>query len=218
MKAEAKQDLSLQYICVEPDNFDSNKKYPLMLVLHGFGANMQDLAGLTPMISSTDYVYICPNAPLEFELGFGSKGYGWHPPRDLCSDEDLEIGVRTLNGFIDEVTESYNVSDSGNKMLGFSQGGGMTYRCGLNKPDLFDQLIGLSASMPNPESLLSIIPSEKTQKIFVAHGTSDAVVPLSNAEETQVFLSEQGYDVLYRTYDMGHEIRDTVISDIVGWL
>ena len=73
MKAEAKQDLSLQYICVEPDNFDSNKKYPLMLVLHGFGANMQDLAGLTPMISSTDYVYICPNAPLEFELGFGSK-------------------------------------------------------------------------------------------------------------------------------------------------
>ena len=42
MKAEAKQDLSLQYICVEPDNFDSNKKYPLMLVLHGFGANIQD--------------------------------------------------------------------------------------------------------------------------------------------------------------------------------
>ena len=74
MKAEAKQDLSLPYIYIEPDGFDENRSYPMMLVLHGFGANMQDLAGLTPMISSTDYIYICPNAPMEFDLGIGAKG------------------------------------------------------------------------------------------------------------------------------------------------
>ncbi|MFL2645266.1 MAG: alpha/beta hydrolase [Dehalococcoidia bacterium] len=218
MKAEAKQDLSLPYIYIEPDGFDENRSYPMMLVLHGFGANMQDLAGLTPMISSTDYIYICPNAPMEFDLGIGAKGYGWHPPRDLCSDDDIQTAIETVNGFIDEVIKSYNIEKSGNKLLGFSQGGGMTYRCGLSKPEVFDQLIGLSSSMPNPDSLLSIMPDSRTQKIFIAHGTKDGVVPISNGEETQAFLKSQGYEVLYNEYDMAHEIREAVISDIVNWL
>lgn len=218
MKAEVKQDLSLQYICVEPDGYDATKAYDLMLVLHGFGANMQDLAGLTPMLSSTRYVYICPNAPLEFELGFGSKGYGWHPSRDVCTEQDLHNSVEVLDKFIDEVFDCYNFSDRSNKMLGFSQGGGMTYRCGLTKPDRFDQLVGLSASMPNPESLLSSLPMNTTQRIFIAHGTADSVVPIENAEDTNNFLHDQGYDVTYKTYDMGHEIREVVIADIVDWL
>ena len=218
MRAEAKEDLSLKYIYVEPDDYQQDKAYDLMLVLHGFGANMQDLAGLTPMINHNDYIYICPNAPLEFDLGFGSLGYGCHPPRDLCTEEDLVAAVSTLDIFIDEVFDSYNLQDSSNKILGFSQGGGMTYRCGLSKPDRFDRLIGLSASMPNPDSLLNIVPYDKTQKIFIAHGTTDSVVPVNNAEETKAFLSGQGYDVVYNTYNMGHEIRENVISDIVDWL
>ena len=72
--------------------------------------------------------------------------------------------------------------------------------------------------MPNPDSLLNIVPYDKTQKIFIAHGTTDSVVPVNNAEETKAFLSGQGYDVVYNTYNMGHEIRENVISDIVDWL
>ena len=46
------------------------------IMLHGFGANMQDLAGLAPAIESEGYVYACPNAPIPFNLGLGQEAAG----------------------------------------------------------------------------------------------------------------------------------------------
>ena len=42
------------------------RSYPMIILLHGFGAHMGDLASLAPAIDPTGYVYIFPNAPIPF--------------------------------------------------------------------------------------------------------------------------------------------------------
>ena len=59
----------MKYLTLLPDDYDPQTSYHLIIMLHGFGANMQDLAGLAPVINSQDYVYACPNAPIAFDSG-----------------------------------------------------------------------------------------------------------------------------------------------------
>ena len=80
MKAERHEGKQLKYLTVVPDDYQENLPYPAIIMLHGFGANMDDLAGLAPAIETEGYVYACPNAPIPFDLGLGQVGYGWSPP------------------------------------------------------------------------------------------------------------------------------------------
>ena len=70
---------SLEYVAVYPVDYQPERAYPLIVLLHGFGANMHDLAGLASFIDSRSYVYVCPNAPLPVQLGPGFTGYAWTP-------------------------------------------------------------------------------------------------------------------------------------------
>ena len=51
---------SLEYVAVYPVDYEPDTAYPLIVLLHGFGANMHDLAGLASHIDSHNYVYVCP--------------------------------------------------------------------------------------------------------------------------------------------------------------
>ena len=63
-------------------------RYPLVVLLHGFGANMQDLASLAPYIDEKGYVYAFPNAPFTVELGPGYTGYSWATGRPGMAPAD----------------------------------------------------------------------------------------------------------------------------------
>jgi predicted peptidase len=42
MKVEQHQGKSLPYLNIYPDDYNSELRYPLVVMLHGFGANMKD--------------------------------------------------------------------------------------------------------------------------------------------------------------------------------
>lgn len=218
MKFEQQQGKDLHYLSIYPDDYQPQLSYPLVIMLHGFGANMKDLASLAPTIERQGYVYVCPNAPIPFDIGLGMVGYGWHPRRDEATAEDYQRAERLLNGFLDEVIEKLEATPGQVVLLGFSQGGGMTYRCGLSRPETFAGLVALSASLPDPEELQDRLPSQRTQPIFIAHGRSDPLVSMDTARATRKFLEEAGYHPAYHEYDMAHEIPPMVIHDLVPWL
>ena len=218
MKGEQLKGKGLHYFNIYPDDYDESKQYPLVVMLHGFGANMRDLAGLAPSINRTGYVYTCPNAPIPFNLGPGMVGYGWHPPRGEATAEDFQQAEELVGGFFDEVFEQLGAVAGNVALLGFSQGGGMTYRCGLNRADTFAGLVALSASLPDPEVLKARLPQERNQPIFIAHGRADPMVSMESAQATREFLDAQGYQPAYHEYDMGHEIPQMVLDDLVPWL
>ena len=153
MRSEIHEGAGLQYITVVPDEYTPESSYPLVIMLHGFGANMQDLMGLAPAINPTGYVYACPNAPIPFQLGPGQTGFGWMTPRGGGTPEETENSVQLVGDFIDTIFEEFNVKPRQALLLGFSQGGGMTYRCGLSRADKFAGLVALSATLPEQDEL-----------------------------------------------------------------
>lgn len=208
----------LHYLAIFPDDYDENARYPVIVMLHGFGANMQDLAGLAPSLNSRGYVYVCPNAPIPFELGPGMIGYGWHPPRGQAAAEHYEQAETLLAAFLEQALAEFNAADGRALLLGFSQGGGMTYRMGLAQPETFAGLVALSASLPDPEVLRPRLPAQRSQPVFVAHGKYDQMVSMDSARRTREFLDAEGYPLEYREYDMGHEIPAEVLRDLTPWL
>ena len=218
MRSENHQGKELKYLTVLPDEHDPESRYPLVIMLHGFGANMEDLAGLAPAINATGYVYACPNAPIAFDLGLGRAGYGWTSPRGEATSEEVVRAEDQLGGFFEEVFEQFHVALGQSILLGFSQGGGMTYRCGLARADQFAGLVALSASLPDPQELESKLPDERTQPIFIAHGLSDPLVSAESAVNARRFLDEAGYNPDYREYNMAHEISAEVLNDLVPWM
>ena len=110
MRSEINEGSGLQYITIVPDEYTPESTYPLVIMLHGFGANMQDLAGLAPAINATGYVYACPNAPIPFQLGPGHSGFGWMTPRGGGTPEETANSELLLSDFFDTVFQQFNVS------------------------------------------------------------------------------------------------------------
>jgi phospholipase/carboxylesterase len=217
MKAAEHQGRSLLYLTVEPDDYDANLQYPLIILLHGFGANMRDLASLAPAINREGYVYACPQAALAFQIGPGMMGYGWMPRGAEATTEHIKQAEDALDTFFVEIMEKYHVSPGNVILSGFSQGGGMTYRCGLHQPHLFAGLAVLSGTLPDTESLRARLPEARNQPIFVAHGTVDGVLPIERGRAAHEFLEAEGYQPQYKEYPMAHEISPDVLSDLVQW-
>ena len=218
MRTEINEGPGLQYITGVPDNYTPDSSYPLVIMLHGFGANMQDLAGLAPAISADGYVYACPNAPIPFQLGPGQTGFGWLTPRGGGTAEETANSEELLGDFFDTVFQQFNVSPGNAILMGFSQGGGMTYRCGLGRADKFAGLAALSATLPDEGDLAARLPAERTQPIFIAHGLFDQMVSEDTAQSAKSFLESNGYTPEFHTYNMGHEISGEELGDLVPWV
>ena len=218
MQTEQHQGKGLQYLTILPDDYNPDLAYPLVVLLHGFGANMQDLAGLTPAINRTGYVYACPNAPIPFDLGGGHMGFGWMTPRGMGTPDESKQAEALLSEFFEEVFEQFHITPGRSVLMGFSQGGGMTYRCGLTNPDKFAGLAALSATLPDTSELGPRLPSERTQPIFIAHGLSDPMVTADRAYAAREFLEGAGYAPEFHEYNMAHEISVDVIQDLIPWI
>jgi phospholipase/carboxylesterase len=214
MQAEPQRGKDLTYLTVYPDEYDPAKSYPLVILLHGLGANMYDLASLSSAIDTKGYIYVSPNAPIPMQIGPGAIGFAWATPGGSDPEEGLR-SERYLEGFWQEVMERYNVPPGRIMLLGFSQGGGMTYRCGLGRPDLFAGLVALSAFLRDQEDLRHRLPPERNQPIFIAHGTRDNP---DRSRSSFEFLTSEGYTPQYKEYDMGHEINQEVLSDLTPWI
>ena len=208
----------LQYATVLPDGYDASHGYPLVVLLHGFGANMDDLAGLSPAINRTGYVYAFPNAPQSIDIGPGMTGFSWSAPGSFSDPDEARKDRELVDEFVAEVMAEHNVSPGSVVLGGFSQGAGLTYRCGLEKPDLFAGLVLLSGAVGDAEELAEYLPAQRTQPLFIAHGVEDPMIPVERAREARDFLTAAGYQPEYYEYPMGHEISQELIDDLVPWL
>jgi phospholipase/carboxylesterase len=211
---------ALRFILRTPEGFEPGAGLPLIVLMHGFGASMYDLADLAPILGADGYVYAFPNAPFTVEFGGGMTGFSWmtgrpgmqEPPPDAPSTESL------LDGFIQEIKAETGAQDGRIILGGFSQGGGLTLSYGLPRPDVFAGLAVLSGFFRDEDSVKPRIPEKHDQPVFVAHGTRDQVVPIDRGRNTRTFLEGMGYDLTYREYEMAHEISSSTMRDLIAWL
>ncbi|MBE9210260.1 alpha/beta hydrolase [Nostoc sp. LEGE 06077] len=190
--------LSLQFINVPPAN--SQPPVGLIVALHGWGANAEDVASLLPYFQLPNYQFVFPNAP--YPHPYSAVGKAWYELRMENMYQGLAESRQLLTDFLQSLESSTGVPLSRTILCGFSQGGAMTLEVGLKLP-----LAGLTvmSGYLHPDAL----PKGQSQipPTLVMHGTQDEVVPLSAAIKTREALQSMGFTVDYLEFDAGHEIN-----------
>ncbi|MER3587622.1 MAG: serine esterase, partial [Mastigocladus sp. ERB_26_1] len=183
--------LSLEFIQVPP----TTGKVPkgLIVALHGWGANAEDLASLAPFLNLPDYQFLFPNAP--FPHPYSPIGRAWY---DLSAEnmyEGLAESRQLLTDWLLSLESSTGVPLSRTILSGFSQGGAMTLDVGLRLP--FAGLVVMSGylhpgAVPDATSTTTASPP-----VLIMHGRYDQVVPLRAALQAKETLESLGIPVQY---------------------
>ena len=159
------------------------------------------------------YTY-APTLPVTVQLDPRMIGFAWTEPGSQDPQQLLDAESK-LSGLFEEVMEKHGVAPGNAILMGFSQGGSMTYRCGLSRPDLFAGIAALSCSIRGQDEMRQRLPAERDQPIFIAHGLRDNI---ERAQSSRDFLEAEGYTPTYNEYDMAHEISHEVIRDLAPWI
>ncbi len=209
---------TLEYLTVYPDAYDVQRAYPLILCLHGYGANMDDLTPLASVLNSSDYLYVFPNGPLAAFAGADTAMRTWYERGGNESPEAVRAALAALDSLVQDVWQRYRVAAGQALLLGFSQGGAMALRYGLARPDQFAGIAVLSGSLRRLEDLSPNLPTTRSQPIFVGHGTADSLVPVEYSHRLVAFLESEGYRPFFRTYPIDHQINPTEMRDLRAWV
>jgi phospholipase/carboxylesterase len=195
--------------------------FPSILTLHGRGANAFDLLGLAPYLCGGKFMLICPQAPLETPIGPEAVGYAWYPMsnRGVPDVEAMVSSQRKLQIFLDQCSNTYPIDPKKLAVLGFSQGGVMSYSLALPNPRRFAALAVLSSWLPK-ELLprLNVTAAAQSLATLVQHGTQDPMIEVARARSSVETLRELKVPLTFREYPMGHEIGARSLADLSAWL
>ncbi|MGB3789034.1 MAG: hypothetical protein WA949_13565 [Phormidesmis sp.] len=196
--------LSLNAIAITPPNASDK----LVVLLHGWGANAQDVAGLINAINmiASPTRALLPNAPFDHPMVPGGRAwysfptnYDFRKGHNFAAQADLKESRQRLLNWMRSLPKQTGIPLEKTIMGGFSQGGAMTLDIGPQLP-LAAMLILSSYSHTPTSNCITPRP------VLLIHGRQDPVVPLAKALETKSQLERQGLAVTYHEFNMGHEV------------
>jgi phospholipase/carboxylesterase len=208
----------LEYISLVPDDFDPVAGYPLLVLLHGYGSNMDDLAHLAAVLHPTGYVAVVPNGPLTAFLATDESMRAWYERGGEETPEGVAQARSMLGEFLSVARKRFSTPPGRTVLIGFSQGGNLAVRHGLPAPEEFAGIAVLAGSLRQREQLTAELPPTRSQRLFVAHGYRDAVVPYQVGRDLVDYLQRHGYQPEFRAYTIQHTITTPVVDDLRRWL
>ncbi|MGE4130577.1 MAG: alpha/beta hydrolase [Bdellovibrionales bacterium] len=188
-----------------------------VVLLHGFGADAQDLAPLSQVLDPEEsWNFTFPEAPLEVPIGPMWTGRGWFPIslRELEAGVDftkirppgLDLSRKLLQELVFELNPTRLV------VGGFSQGAMVATDYAMENPDDWQGLIIYSGVLLDQPGWSTKAKALKGKKILQSHGSSDAVLPISAADQLSKLLRGAGTEHQFIQFGGGHEIPMPVLQ------
>jgi len=197
---------------------ESEGKPPLLLLLHGYGSNEEDLFSLE---SAFDPRFTVVSARAPMTLGPGS--YAWFP---LAFSEEGPVVLDSAQAEAsrERVVEQIGwcVAELGTDpervvLAGFSQGAILSAAVALTCPELVRATVWMSGRVL-PESARNAAPRHPGPEILVVHGVRDTVLPIAHGRATHTTLDRLGIRHEYQEFDMGHQISDESLDLVTAWV
>jgi phospholipase/carboxylesterase len=179
-----------------PREIEEGRPVPLAVLFHGAGGNADQALGLLDP----------SGAPLAV-LAPASRGVTWD--FELADGADLAF----VDAALQRVFEQVAVDPALLVVGGFSDGASYALSLGLGNGQLFRHIVAFSPGFLAPAA------QRGRPRVFVSHGTSDAVLPVDRCGRRVVAgLRRADYDVEYLEFDGGHGVPPSVVTRAVAWL
>lgn len=210
--------MTLKHLVKEPKI--KLEKNPLLLLLHGYGSNEEDLFSFASELPEKYYV-ISARAP--YDLQYGS--YAWYAINFDADENKFSDLVQARESrdliarFIDELLANYPIDEKNVTLVGFSQGCILSYAVALSYPEKIQRAVVMGGYF-NTE--IAKVGFEKNNfsnlKLFASHGAVDQVVPVDWARKAKPMLDSLGIENVYNEYPIGHGISPNNFFDFKNWL
>lgn len=186
----------------------------LVILLHGVGADGNDLFGLAPYFQEVlpGAFFISPDAPFSFDMG--PFGYQWFSLQDIsprARREGAQGSAPILDAFIDQKLLDLGLDEDKLLLIGFSQGAMMALHVGLRREKRIAGIISYSGMLAGEELLAAEIKSRPP--VLLTHGDADPVLPVAAVSQAAAALKAAGVPVeAHVRPGLGHGIDDECIA------
>jgi len=190
-------------------------KSPAVILLHGRGADENDLLGLAQYFDDRLAVFSI-RAPYPFEFG----GYTYFELSDDRAADPVMFmeSYRRLIKFADGIASLSEIDAGKIFLLGFSMGTIMAYALSLTHPEKFAGVVAQSGFIRDHPELEFKWKSLSNCPFIITHGVNDPVIPVSAARKAKALFSKSNAQFVYNEYPMGHEISGESLADVCAWL
>lgn len=182
---------------------------PLVVLLHGRGADENDIAGLAAVLPDT-YSYAAVRGPIA-----EGPGYAWFANRSVGRPvpESLREQMDWFRAWVDAE------SPEPVRLVGFSGGAAFAGGLLLDDPARWAGVAVLHGTLPFDAG----VPVEPGRlagvRVFVARGEQDDVIPRELLDRTWAYLhDESGADVTSWRDPGGHGITAATAKSLRDWL
>lgn len=177
----------------------SGQAKSLVILLHGYGADGNDLFGLAGPLSQhmPDTVFRSPNAPERCRIN--PMGYQWFPIPwlDGSPEAEMEAGFRRsaelLDRYITEAMAEEGVGPAETALVGFSQGTMMILHVAPRRAEPVAAIAGFSGRLHGGGELKTAAVSKPP--VLLVHGDQDEMIPVAALSEAHKGLTDAGFQV-----------------------
>lgn len=203
---EIVQKIYLKYLLYLPKDYDphSEKRWPLILFLHGAGERGNDLEIVKrngiPKIAEQEnnlpFIAVSPQCP---------ENSVW------------EDHFTALDILLEEIAQKYKIDEDRLYLTGLSMGGYGTWDLAMMFPERFAGIVPICGGSAYPHSveLLTNLP------IWVFHGAKDDIVPVEESQVLVNALTKLGSNVRFTVYpEAGHDSWTETYNnpELYAWL
>ena len=176
----------------------SGETKSLVILLHGYGADGQDLFGLADPLADymPDTAFRSPNAPERSAMN--PMGYQWFPIPwlDGSSEEQMNEGFRRsvglLNAYLDEAMAEEGVTPAQTALIGFSQGTMMSLYVAPRRAEQFAGIVGFSGRLIEDDLAAE---AKVRPPVLLVHGDMDEMINVSEMSAAETALRAAGFEV-----------------------
>jgi len=201
----------------------SGQTKSLVILLHGYGADGNDLFGLSgPMAEHLpDTAFRSPNAPERCRVN--PMGYQWFPISWLDGSPESEMvagfnrSAAILDRYLTEAMAEEGVGPEATALVGFSQGTMMSLHVAPRRAEPLAALVGFSGRWQDGARLNAEAVSKPP--VLLIHGDQDEMIPVAALAEAQSGLADAGFEVLsHISRGIGHGIAPDGLGLALGFL
>lgn len=196
-------DTERTYFVHLPSNYNPEKTYPVVFIIHGYSDHPKLIEFYTGFSSKADkesFITVYPQGTNDGEtpqLSFNGE---------ICCNPALKNNVDDtgfISTLIDEVVDSYGADPKKVFVTGFSNGGFMTQKLATEIPEKITAIAPVSSASSgratkNTDTIQSLTPPNKAMPTLLIHGKKDRSVQYNggyNQKETfEVRSAENTFD------------------------